>query len=252
MEKSDDIKRVKNGLFNRMKDKYKESKNYQISSNFWFIGIMIILVNMFCIIVIFIQSISHLKQGDISLLLVLISLIIIILFNIRFICFPEKSPKNIMDVEEGLKNEIDAKKMQDLTKSIDLGSSTRLKLESEKKLYLSEEDMELQIPAIPNAPKKKEKLTLETSNLSIDVLDRINLLKSPNTKVVLVNCERCRSVIPVPVPKNFVLESELPVVPISFIHRNLQNQDQHCITIHLDHDFDIRRQRISDVVLSPD
>ena len=49
-----------------------------------------------------------------------------------------------------------------------------------------------------------------------------------------------------------MIESELPIVPISFVHKNLETKDQHCITIHLDHDFDIRRQRLSDVVLSKD
>ena len=80
----------------------------------------------------------------------------------------------------------------------------------------------------------------------------MKFLESPNTKVILVNCERCKAVIPVPVPKKAVLDSELPVVPISYVHKNLQKEDQHCLTIHLDHDFDIRRQRISDVVISSD
>jgi hypothetical protein len=115
--------------------------------------------------------------------------------------------------------------------------------------YLSKE---LDIPVVPEAPKRKEKLSLDTSKLSNDVLERMKKFESPNIKVVLVNCERCEAVIPVPVPKKAVLDSELPVVPISYVHKNLQNKDQHCLTIHLDHDFDIRRQRLSDVVISPD
>ena len=71
-------------------------------------------------------------------------------------------------------------------------------------------------------------------------------------KVVLVNCERCKAVIPIPVPKKVVIESEIPIVPVSYVHKNLENKDQHCITIHLDHDFDIRRQRLSDVVIASD
>jgi len=126
-----------------------------------------------------------------------------------------------------------------------------LKEEKEKK-YLSDEDLELAIPVVPEAPKQKDKITLDTSNLSSDVLERIKKYKSPNIKVVLVNCERCKAIIPVPVPKKAVLKSELPVVPISYVQKNLQKKDQHCLTIYLDHDFDIRRQRISDVVISPD
>ncbi|MFW9818557.1 MAG: hypothetical protein ACFFE5_03015 [Candidatus Thorarchaeota archaeon] len=118
--------------------------------------------------------------------------------------------------------------------------------------YLSKEYLKLDIPVVPEAPKKKEKLTLETSKISNDVLERMKKFESPDIKVVLVNCERCNAVIPVPVPKSAVLDSELPVVPISYVHKNLQNKDQHCLTIHLDHDFDIRRQRLSDVVISDD
>ena len=80
----------------------------------------------------------------------------------------------------------------------------------------------------------------------------MKILESDKVKVVLVNCERCREIIPVPIPKNYVIKSDLPVVPISYIHSNSHKKDQHCITLHLDHDFDVRRQRISDVVFSPE
>ncbi|MFX1380034.1 MAG: hypothetical protein ACFFA4_13170 [Promethearchaeota archaeon] len=118
--------------------------------------------------------------------------------------------------------------------------------------YLTKEDLNLDIPVVPEAPKKKEKLTLDPTKVSKDVLERMKKFESSNIKVVLVNCDRCEAVIPVPVPKNAVLNSELPVVPISYVHKNLKNEDQHCLTIHLDHDFDIRRQRLSDVVISSD
>ena len=131
--------------------------------------------------------------------------------------------------------------------------TTSIKNENEiKSEYLTEVDQDLDIPAVPEAPKKKEKLSLDASKVSSDVLERIKKIESPDIKVVLVNCERCEAVIPVPVPKKAVLESELPVVPISYVHKNLLQEDQHCLTIHLDHDFDIRRQRLSDVVIASD
>ncbi|MFX1322581.1 MAG: hypothetical protein ACFFAQ_13165 [Promethearchaeota archaeon] len=118
--------------------------------------------------------------------------------------------------------------------------------------YPSEEDVELQIPTIPEAPKQKEKFALDSPDITPDVLERIRKVESPDTRVVLVNCERCKAVIPIPILKRMVLSSNLPVVPVSYVHMNLQNKDQHCITVHIDHDFDIRRQRISDVILSSD
>lgn len=174
------------------------------------------------------------------------------LFNystiVRFLAKKDKNQENKTPALEKKKSksregEIEGEKTE----------TTPLKEEKEKKAdYLSNEDLELDIPVVPEAPKQTDKITLDTSNLSIDVLKRMKNFESSDVKVVLVNCERCKAIIPVPVPKKAVLESELPVVPISYVHKNLQKKDQHCLTIHLDHDFDIRRQRISDVVISPD
>ncbi len=116
--------------------------------------------------------------------------------------------------------------------------------------YASEEDLDLNIPMIPEPPKRREKLVLDSKGLTSGLLDKMKKMDSNHVKVVLINCDRCKEVIPIPVPKRMVLESDLPVVPISFIHKNAMKEDQHCITIHLDHDFDIRRQRISDVIIS--
>jgi hypothetical protein len=114
------------------------------------------------------------------------------------------------------------------------------------------EDVELGIPLIPESPKRKNKLTINSPGLSVDLLQKLKRLESDNVKVVLVNCERCKEIIPVPIPKKYIVKSDLPVVPISYVHNNSLRNDQHCITLHLDHDFDIRRQRISDVVFSPE
>ena len=123
-------------------------------------------------------------------------------------------------------------------------------VEKRKSTYITDEDLEMDIPLVPEAPKKKHKLTVNSRGLSANLLIEMKKLESEKIKVVLVNCERCKTIIPVPIPKRFILKSKLPVVPISYIHKNPQNKDQHCITLHIDHDFDIRRQRISDVVLS--
>ncbi len=153
------------------------------------------------------------------------------------------------------KKTFNAKKVKGKSTEEEIVKEEKSELSSQKEeeineSYLSDEDLELDIPLVPEAPKKKNKLDI--SNLSTDVLERMKKIESPEVKVVLVNCERCRAVIPVPIPKKAVLNSDLPVVPISYVHKNLQNEDQHCLTIHLDHDFDIRRQRISDVVISSD
>jgi len=118
--------------------------------------------------------------------------------------------------------------------------------------YSTKEHKDLDIPSVPEPPKKKDKISINSPDLTPDVLKRIKKIESPDMKVVLVNCDRCKAVIPIPVPKKVVIESELPIVPVSYVHKNLDKKDLHCITIHLDHDFDIRRQRLSDVVISSD
>jgi len=127
-------------------------------------------------------------------------------------------------------------------------SNSNLKNTKSDDDYSTKEGKDLSIPPIPEPPKNKQKMIIDNP----DVLKRMRKVESPDKKVVLVNCERCNAVIPIPVPKIIVIESILPIIPISYIHKNLEKKDQHCITIHLDHDFDIRRQRLSEVVLSSD
>ncbi|MHA2283302.1 MAG: hypothetical protein ACXAC5_20880 [Promethearchaeota archaeon] len=151
-----------------------------------------------------------------------------------------KKKKHIKSKIDKTKKEKDKDERNTLSKSKNIIDSTK------------QEDKELEIPSIPEPPKKEDGLSITSPDLAPDVLARIKKVESPKMRVVLVNCERCKAVIPIPIPKKVVLESELPIVPISFIHNNLESKDQHCITIHLDHDFDIRRQRLSDVVISLD
>ncbi len=166
----------------------------------------------------------------------------------RFLAKKDRSSETKTSISKKDKNKEPDKKTEKT-------ENTKASSKKEKEInsnYLTKEHLKLDIPVVPEAPKKKEKLTLDTSKVSNDVLERMKKFKSPDIKVVLVNCDRCKAVIPVPVPKKSVLDSELPVVPISYVHKNLENEDQHCLTIHLDHDFDIRRQRLSDVVISSD
>jgi hypothetical protein len=154
----------------------------------------------------------------------------------------------VKKVENPSKNIKKAIKNEEQPKGV---KSTKEADKREIKNLSSEEDLELNIPSVPESPKQKNKITIKSPGLSADLLTQIKKLESTKNKVVLVNCERCKEIIAVPIPKSFVLKSKLPVVPISYIHKNSKKKDQHCITLHLDHDFDIRRQRISDVVFSP-
>ena len=155
---------------------------------------------------------------------------------------PETSPKT----SEKLK-------MQPFKLSVQIPTEEKIeaKVQREDKgfEYPTEKEIDLFIPAIPE-PKKMKKL--DTSTLTVGVLEKLSKLESDNVNAVLVNCQRCNEVIPIPIPKNMILNSDLPVVAVSYIHKNKIGNDQHCLTLYLDHDFDIRRQRISEVILESD
>jgi len=160
-----------------------------------------------------------------------------------------KKPTRIKDTTPKSKPKFSREKNKDQKKS---DIKKKKKIDKSKLATSTVDDVELGIPLVPESPKKKNKLTINSPGLSVDLLQKLKRLESDNIKVVLVNCERCREIIPVCIPINYVIKSDLPVVPISYVHSNSNMEDQHCITLHLDHDFDIRRQRISDVVFSPE
>ncbi len=140
-------------------------------------------------------------------------------------------------------------KLEPLTFSVEAPKFELKGEEGEGYEYSSEEDKDLGIPIIPE-PKKKKKIALESSGLSIDVLDHMKDMDTKDVKIVLIKCDRCKDVIGIPVPRNLILESDLLVTPVSYVHYNKENKDQHCITVYLDHDFDMRRKRLSDVIIS--
>ena len=165
---------------------------------------------------------------------------------------PRKDKKKATIIKETKQTpnpNISRKKNKDQKKSI---VQKKKKINNPNLEISTGEDVELGIPLIPESPKRKNKLTINSPGLSVDLLQKLKRLESDSVKVVLVNCERCKEIIPVPIPKKYIIKSDLPVVPISYVHSNSLQKDQHCITLHLDHDFDIRRQRISDVVFSPE
>ena len=268
----------KKTIFQKLKEKQEKVKKHESSwSNqrklstlifLWKLSILNCVIIFISVVLMLNLTIFHLNHGDFYLLIALICLLTILFVNLVLAIFPIKFPTTVLRISDESKvlnqttaGQTDPGESGQKTPSkpvlpqIELAP---LKTSANKKHpgegdtsgeeYLSEEDMELGIPTIPVAPKKREKITVDSPGLSTDILNKIKEVESKDVEVVLVNCDRCETVIPVPIPKKAVLESELSVVPISYVHTH--DDDQHCITIHVDHDFDIRRQRISDVVLS--
>lgn len=261
-------------------------KNLSNLTNLWKLSILNIVIIAVSIMLMFNQTRFFLTYGDFYSFIALLSLSIILIINIIFVVFPMKFPYEPISFGDPYKTsstqiserEIPPKPVfpeiltDESRKHLEKGEKPavkqlqleplKVKDKKEKKgkgkekigdtgvEYLSDEDKDLGIPAMPEAPKKMRKITIEDPGLSTDIIEKMKGMESKDIEGVLVDCERCKVVILIPIPKKAVLKSPLPVVPISYVHANKDNKDPHCITIHIDHDFDIRRQYISDVAHS--
>jgi hypothetical protein len=111
--------------------------------------------------------------------------------------------------------------------------------------YATAEEADLDIPLPPPPKAKQEEAHLEMSEL---VFTDDKYINDPNYQHILIMCEGCGGVIKMPVPKDVVLSSDLPVVPITYVHGAEGNK--HALLAHLDHDFQVRRRRFSHLVES--
>ncbi|MHA1731428.1 MAG: hypothetical protein ACTSU5_05770 [Promethearchaeota archaeon] len=107
----------------------------------------------------------------------------------------------------------------------------------------TEDDDLLDIPDVP-PPKVLKTPKLATPEISAQFFDTPNLEETEDVKPVLIDCKWCGKNIVVPVKKKLVLDSELPVVPVTFLH----GDPKHALILHLDHDFQVRRRRLSDIL----
>ena len=274
------IKDKPKSIFEKVKEKYRSIKNYEDSwkwrsklsniTNLWRLLVINVIVLIISILLMINKSIFYFQLNDFMLLIALISLGAIFVINLVYIIFPMKiqvlelykEKKKSESLEDKAKlppsPKLPKKKKRISKKKIQKIEIPELKPKSKKAKkkktkegieYETEEDQDLGIPSIPNAPKKRLNIKIKDPNLSTEVIDKMKEMEDKKTEVVLVRCDKCESVIPVPVPKDAVLKSDLPIVPISYVHKN-KDKEQHCITIFLDKDFDIRRRRFSDVIIN--
>ena len=73
--------------------------------------------------------------------------------------------------------------------------------------------------------------------------------KSLVIRDVLISCERCDGTITIPVPEDFIKNSQIPKTPIAYIHNNKYGMDQHCVIPFLDSNFGDRATRLSDILI---
>jgi hypothetical protein len=113
----------------------------------------------------------------------------------------------------------------------------------------SVENFEEYAPEVPEPPKKPP-IPKNSEDLSEVILEKINVVDSETIKAILMNCERCDCKIVVPVPKKPILESSATKSIVTFVHKNIENEDRHCITFEVDADFNVQLPRVSDVIFA--
>ena len=103
-------------------------------------------------------------------------------------------------------------------------------------------DMDLSIPAVPM--KKPVKLQINANQLEL-----LKKKDTEDTKFILIECQICGDKpIEMPVPRHYVLEADVPVVDVTYIH----SDPEHAVVAQLDHDFQVRRRRASNIVYEKD
>lgn len=275
--------RSKIGEFRTFDSSWKWRRDLLNLENISKLSITNILIMFITIIFIYNIGILQLYDGTLSFLFIIFLLLALTIVNLIFVLFPMRFPgviKKIINLEdkEHEEEEVQTRKIEEIkvikeplkpsipilpseqkseesSKLRSLIKSTtpskknekeKTKKEKEKSLEsLKDGKSDLKIPEVPVAPPKQI-IKLDSPEVSPELLKKITKGETKELKYVLVKCDRCNKIIAFPVPKKKVLKSELPVVPISYIHG--KGKERHCLTAHVDHDFDIRRRRVSDVV----
>jgi len=275
--------RAKIGEFRTYESSWKWRRDLLNLANLSKLSITNILIMFVALILIYNIGILQLYDGVFSFWIIFFILLALTIVNLIFVLFPMRFPgviKKIINLEdkeyeeeevhikkneekkvikEILKPSVpilpseqkseESSKLQSLIKSIapskknEKGKKKKVK---EKSLEsLGDEKIDLEIPEVPIAPPKQI-IKLDSPKVSPELLNKITKGETKEIKFVLVKCDRCNEIIAFPILKKKVLESKLPVVPISYIHG--KGKKRHCLTAHIDHDFDVRRRRVSDVV----
>lgn len=148
-------------------------------------------------------------------------------------------PTRGMKTDQQMKVSLSAPKLptDKTNKPIESASQSQPKSQSKNKDAIEYVDEDLGIPKVPM--KKAVKINIKDIDSEIEIKD-----EDPNIKIILSECQICKNIIKVPVPKKEVENSTLPVVEIAYIH----GSPPHSLVVQLDHDFAVRRNRAGSVI----
>ncbi len=112
-----------------------------------------------------------------------------------------------------------------------------------------DKDEDFYAPDVP-PPRKTPIIPLDSEELSMDIIKKVEKIDTEEVKPVIIHCERCNKNVLIPIPKQAVLESKKREVLINYVHKNNINNDKHCLVFEVDHDFNILLPKVIDVIIS--
>jgi len=103
--------------------------------------------------------------------------------------------------------------------------------------YESEEAKDLSIPEVP-LPKKKESTITSNQIINNELLNIES--ETIDKKIILAYCDICKKTLQIKLNKNIILQSDLPLIEISYIH----GDPIHALNFQVDKAFSVRRTRV--------
>jgi len=194
------------------------------------------------------------QRNALTLILCLILIVFVGSINLIFILFPMKfpiSPNAIIQPKEKISIEMHTP-LPPQKETIGISKSNipniKINLPASKETPTQNlppedyEDVQLSIPQIPI----KKALNAKVDKISLDIpnLDEITKRDTPTIKNIVIEDTFIKKNIVIPIPRKIILDAKEPVVEISYIY----NEPLHSVVVQLDHDFQVRRCRVSPVI----
>lgn len=190
---------------------------------------------------------SEISTSSVIFLACIIIIGVVIAVNLVLILFSVK--KQEKQSEKGTEKVIKSVAESTISKSIKLPpnlppskiSTPPIPKTPSKSFEMNKDNSTLNIPQVPVRKKiepKYENITVPTEN------EKDTSSSDSDIKRILIECQICKKVIRMPVPKKIIEESPLPVTDVTYVH----GDPPHAVTAQLDKDFEVRRRRSAPVI----
>ena len=119
----------------------------------------------------------------------------------------------------------------------------------EEKSGKSKDDEIFDAPPVP-PPKRKTSVPQDSQELSKTILERIKMVESEGNKAILIDCDRCKKKVVVPISKATILKSNTKYLTIAYIHKYSKKDNPHCLLFELDRETKVQLSKATDAIFS--